>query len=237
MRSYVLFLPNRKECAQVSDAVRFLIKRQGIRQLPDELQKLDGLKAYTNSTDPLKLLVCDTTAPGVLPVLEVLRGRNNDMKLILLADDTISPVSYIRPTILPTSLPWRPLDTQVMTRQLSEVMGDMGTGTEQTDEEQSFNVEVRGDVRRFLYSQILFFEARDKKLFLHQNRAEIPFQGTLEKLTEQLPDMFMRVHKSFVVNKRKVKEIQFGQNQMILDGGMIIPISRSYKADVKAVFL
>lgn len=237
MRSYVLFLPNRKECAQVSDAVRFLIKRQGIRQLPDELQKLDGLKAYTNSTDPLKLLVCDTTAPGVLPVLEVLRGRNNDMKLILLADDTISPVSYIRPTILPTSLLWRPLDTQVMTRQLSEVMGDMGTGTEQTDEEQSFNVEVRGDVRRFLYSQILFFEARDKKLFLHQNRAEIPFQGTLEKLTEQLPDMFMRVHKSFVVNKRKVKEIQFGQNQMILDGGMIIPISRSYKADVKAVFL
>ena len=103
-----------------------------------------------------------------------------------------------------------------------------GTGTVSVllpEQEEAFQLEVRGDVRRIPYREILFFEAGNKRLTLHMQRREIPFAGTLEKLAEELPEEFIRVHKSFIVNRSAITEIRYGQNLVILGGGSTVHIS------------
>lgn len=238
MRPYVLFCPNRGEASALSAVMDFAMKKRGIHVLPAFAGKLDQLKACLEDPAQMKMLVCDVTVEGVIPVLEALRRANPELKLVLLADGTVSPVTYIRPTILPTALLWRPLRQEETHRTLWEVMAGIRTDGETAPETagESFSVEIRGDVRRIPYHQILFFESGNKRLNLHTQRKEIPFSGTLEKLEQELPDTFIRVHKSFIVNRTAIRQIQYGQNQVILEGDITIPISRSYKPALKAVF-
>jgi DNA-binding LytR/AlgR family response regulator len=50
----------------------------------------------------------------------------------------------------------------------------------------------------------------------------------MKKFEQQLPeDIFMRVHKSYIVNLTKVKTIE--RNIIIYDGGVVIPIGLQYK--------
>lgn len=236
MNHFVLYFPKREEMTTMLTATLFLLKKQGIGERPMCTATLDKLQSYLEKQSELYMLACDVTAEGILPVLEQLRQYNPDMKLVLLADGTVTPVQYIRPTILPTALLWRPVRRDEAKQVIGEVL--VGLPNENTDKDcdDSFSVEVRGVVRMFPYREILFFEAREKRLYLHLRRKEIPFPGTLERLLDSLPEQFLRIHKSVIVNRNRITEIQFGQNQLVLEGGTIVPISRSYKAQVKAVF-
>lgn len=147
-------------------------------------------------------------------------------------------MSYIRPAIQPVALLLRPLGTELVRSTLEEVFRLLPREQQpqQDNEQDCFTLEVRGNLQRIPYRDILYFEARNKKLFLHLPRREIPFPGTLEKLEEELPSGFLRVHKSFIINSDAVVQIQYGQNLVILSGDEEVPISRSYKPKVKAVF-
>lgn len=237
MRPYMLYSPSRAELSELASVMGFLAKKQGIAQLPYCLQELSELRACAEDPTALKLLVSDVTTDGILPILEQLRRGNPDMRLVLVADGSVPPVSYIRPSILPAALLWRPLQAEDARDTLWEVLRGIPAGNENSSEtEKMFTVEVRGDLRQIPYQKILFFEASNKRLNLHTGRKEIPFSGTLEKLVDELPEEFIRVHKSYIVNRSAIIQIQFGQNEIILEGGIVIPISRSYKPAVKAVF-
>ena len=58
------------------------------------------------------------------------------------------------------------------------------------------------------YENITHFEAHDKYVFIftHDGQKHLTDQ-TLTALAEKLPDQFLRVQKSFIINKEKVKEI------------------------------
>lgn len=238
MRAFVLYSPSKNELSLLSSVFDFLMKKRGTFQCPECAQKLSQLERCLDDPAALKLLVCDVTTEGVLPLLEQLRCKNQELKLVLVADGSVPPVRYIRPTILPTSLLWRPLKADGVRDALWEVLVTIPK-EDQTNADQTLNsfcIEVRGDVRRIPYRDILFFEAGNKRLNLNMNRKVIPFTGTLEKLAEELPEEFIRVHKSFIVNRNAITQIQFGQNLVILEGGISVPVSRSYKSMLKAVF-
>lgn len=238
MRAFVLYSPSKSELSLLGSVFDFLMKKRGTFQLPECTQKLSQLEHCLDDPTQLKLLVCDVTTEGIIPLLEQLRGKNQEMKLILVADGSISPARYIRPTILPTSLLWRPLKTDQVRDDIWDVLVTIPKEN-QSDADQALNsfcIELRGDVRRIPYRDILFFEAGNKRLNLNMNRKVIPFTGTLEKLAEELPEEFIRVHKSFIVNRNAITQIQFGQNLVILEGGISVPVSRSYKSMLKAVF-
>lgn len=238
MKPFVLYSPSRQELDLLSAAMGFLMRKRGTEEDPACIRRQEDLKAYLDSTGELQMLVSDVTADGVLSLLEQLRSRNSGMKLVLVADHTVSPVEYIRPGILPTGLLWRPLGRESAQDTLWDVLQTIPVeNREEIDTPEAvFSVEVRGSVRRIPYDQIQFFEASNKRLNLHTRRKEIPFAGTLEKLTEELPEEFIRVHKSFIVNRKAITQIQYSQNLVILEDDIMVPISRTYKSTLKAVF-
>ena len=238
MMPYILYSPSQQELDVLSDAMGFLMRKRGVEEDPVCIRMQAELQESLDNAERIRMLVSDATAAGVLPLIEQIRSRNSGMKLVLVADHTISPVEYIRPGILPTGLLWRPLSRDSARDTLWDVLQTIPVSSpeETVEEEQVFSVEVRGSVRRIPYQQILFFEACNKRLNLHTRRKEIPFTGTLEKLTEELPEEFIRVHKSFIVNRKAITQIQFSQNLVILEDDIQVPISRTYKSTLKAVF-
>lgn len=237
MGEFLIYSPSKTERGMIAGQMALLLRRQGIAQPPEEILRPELLERSAEDA-PLWVLVCDVTVSGVLPILEQLRRQHRDYRLIALADGSVSPMTYIRPGIQPVALMLRPLGSELVRSTLEEVFRLLPREQQdhQDQELDCFTLEVRGHLQRIPFRDILYFEARNKKLFVHLPRREIPFAGTLEKLEEELPSGFLRVHKSFIINSDAVVQIQYGQNLVILAGDEEVPISRSYKPKVKAVF-
>ena len=56
---------------------------------------------------------------------------------------------------------------------------------------------------------------------------------TLDKVLQQLPDYFQRCHRSYVINMSHVKAVLFSQNKIEMTEGEEIPLSRSYRKQIK----
>lgn len=83
-------------------------------------------------------------------------------------------------------------------------------------------------VERIAYDEILYIEnQKDYVKFYLQGRDEpISSLMNLQTLAERLPDKFMRVHRSFIVNLNKVKTIE---RNTIIFGKVYIPVSETYR--------
>ncbi|MCI8530250.1 MAG: response regulator transcription factor [Lachnospiraceae bacterium] len=72
-----------------------------------------------------------------------------------------------------------------------------------------YTIEVGGRKISVDYDEIFFFETSSSihKVILHAQDRQIEFSGTMKELTMTLGDNFVRCHRSFLVNKNKIKEI------------------------------
>ncbi len=72
-----------------------------------------------------------------------------------------------------------------------------------------YTIEVGGRKISVDYDDILFFETSGNihKVILHAKERQIEFSSTLKVLTSTLDDTFVRCHRSFLVNKNNIKEI------------------------------
>ena len=55
---------------------------------------------------------------------------------------------------------------------------------------------------------------------------------SMKKMEERLPDYFMRIHRSYIVNLTKIQEVN--KNRVMLDGDASLPIGDNYKESFQA---
>ena len=183
--------------------------------------------------DKVDMICLDLTMEGALAMAERLRSEYASAYLTLIADAGISPVRYIRPSIHADSLMIKPLDDP----QIEAVMGEaVSSYTRRFDDSHSgdvFIAENKGERNLIEYSRILFFEAREKKVFLSTEREEYGFYDTLDELERRLDDRFLRCHRSYIVNARRIVRVEISASRVIMDDGTEVPLSRSFKPAVK----
>ncbi|MEI6556438.1 MAG: LytTR family DNA-binding domain-containing protein [Paludibacter sp.] len=82
---------------------------------------------------------------------------------------------------------------------------------------------------RINFSEITYIQGMSEYVKIHlSSRKPIMSLISLKSLEAQLPaSMFMRVHKSYIVNLQKVNMIE--RNEIVYDDGTIIPVSQQYK--------
>lgn len=195
----------------------------------------ERLMQFVEENHLLDMICMDITVEeGISQVLK-LREQNKHAYLLLLASPRISPAVYMRPGIMASSLLLRPLSDVQLNTVLREAFESFSKRYAAPIQENAgqFVIETKTEKQFVDYEQIIFFEAREKKIFLVTQTKEFAFYDTLDQLMEKLPDYFIRCHRSFVVNANKIERIQSGQNLLILKSGDNLPISRSYKKAVK----
>lgn len=94
-------------------------------------------------------------------------------------------------------------ETDIMVK-IQQLIGEIGTEKSIT----TIPVKIGNKINLIHIADIHFFEAKDKYVFIHTAENESLTDYSLSSLQQRLPSEFIRVHRSFIINKMKVKEIQ-----------------------------
>lgn len=183
---------------------------------------------------PLIDMACiDITLDGALERLAEYRSEYTDSGLLLITDANMSPLLYLKPGIRADSLMMRPLEHNVVNSTLCEFVQSFLDKSLQNKQNRQYVIECQEGKIQVPYKNIYYFEAREKKVFLRTLKEEFGFYTTMEQLDDELPDDFIRCHRSFIVNREKIVRIKISQNTIQLNHKMEVPLSRSYKPEFK----
>ena len=236
MVSVLVYNSNTKELQDTKMIIKDLAAR--LSEEKWEMSCFSSLKEIMPFLEkqPLLNMACyDVTQKGSLDILGSVRSDYADMLLMLVADNSLSPMEYVRPEILASSLILRPYSPEVLRDKLKDLVRKYLSKVEEDKPEDAFIVETKEGKTRVPYNQIYYMEARDKKIYLRLQNREIPFNGTLDELEETLPGKFIRCHRSFLVNQTHLEKIMLSQSEIQLSHGISVPLSRSYKPRFKSL--
>jgi DNA-binding LytR/AlgR family response regulator len=81
---------------------------------------------------------------------------------------------------------------------------------------------------------ILYVEAMSEylKVWLDSQPKPVITLLSMKKMEEHLPDSFMRIHRSYIVNLNRIREVN--KNRVILDSNTELPIGDLYKEAFQA---
>ena len=85
------------------------------------------------------------------------------------------------------------------------------------------------------YDSIMFFETsvNEHKLIVHTENKSIEFFGKMKEIEEEVGDDFIRCHRSYLVNKKNIKEIDYTEKMIRMKNQMECPISHRMIKQVK----
>ena len=178
-------------------------------------------------------LACvDVVAERGIEAAEAVRSKSESATVVIIADLSMSPQLYLKPSIMASSLLLRPLDIQKVKKCIEEVVRNI-TASSHKRKNESFLVRTQGNIDYLDFNDIYYFEARGKRIYVNTKRREIGFYSTLEELDNKLPSSFKRCHRSFIVNMDKVEKIEVPKSLIYLKDNILLPLSRGYKEAFK----
>lgn len=98
-----------------------------------------------------------------------------------------------------------------------------------TDLQKNFNIKVKDKIISIEYSKILFFETSSiiHKVILHAVDRQIEFYAKMKDIESRLDRRFYRCHRSFLVNRDNIKEIDVNNRVIhMINGQQCIVASR-----------
>lgn len=203
-----------------------------------ELKVLHGSDSFVEEiqkTDLLDVAFIDVTIQGALEAARLMRKRFAKTEVLVIADVSISPMQYMHPSIRASALLLRPetMEWEMAIRDFYEQLP--AVSEKQNDQTRVLWIKNREGTFRVPYDQIYYLEAREKKVFVRTRQEEFGVGETMEKLLEQLPENFVRCHRSFVVNADHITKIRLSENLLYLGNELFVPVSRTYKEKFKRI--
>ncbi|MBO5474623.1 MAG: LytTR family transcriptional regulator DNA-binding domain-containing protein [Lachnospiraceae bacterium] len=201
----------------------------------ESISELKQFRSFMATTPLLDLMLYDVTGQEALELLQRFRKDYRAAGLLILADSGLSPMTYLKPDIHADSLLLRPWTRE----QLWEVLEEFIRGylemmqNESKEGQKLYIIETKEGKIGIPFVNICYFEAKEKKIRVCVGREEFAFYYTIDRLAEELPKNFIRCHRGFIVNSLKIRKVMLSQNVICLTDGLEIPLSRSYKADLK----
>ncbi len=83
---------------------------------------------------------------------------------------------------------------------------------------------------RIPFEEIIFIESLADYIKVHTEETSISSKEKISRVSERLPDFFIRIHRSFVVNKNKITGMASGEIEI---ASRTFTIGRSYQKKVK----
>lgn len=231
MQRLVLYTPLAEERRRLTDALRSRLADAGDEALAcAAFADADGAAAEI-AANGAQLIGWDVSTEAARRALLPARAACRGAFLLVIAEESTSPLLFLTPGIRPDSLVLRPIAPAEARRAAAEMAAELLR--QAADHGGYFTIRSREASQNIPYSAIQYIEARGRKLYLRLDGEEIGFTGTLEKLEEQLPSNFCRTHRSFIVNADKIRQIRLAENYVLLWNGLAVPLSRSCKKNVK----
>ncbi|MDH3381658.1 MAG: LytTR family DNA-binding domain-containing protein [Flavobacteriaceae bacterium] len=79
------------------------------------------------------------------------------------------------------------------------------------------------------FATIILIEAKGDYILIKTDTKNYTVNSTMKKIEEKLPEMFLKVHRSFIINTTKIIDIE---DNSVLIGNNVIPVSRSNRPEL-----
>lgn len=198
--------------------------------------KTSQVMDYVETDDGMTLYILDVAYPGNkllgLQLARTLREENRNAYIVFNTFDESAIHQVMKGLIRPAGFFMKPIDKD----DLIILMGDIYRDylNLQGDKEEIFHVNIKASIYKLPYNQILYFESYQKKIYLHTHNQRIGFYESLANLKGRLSFDFLRCHRSYLVNVKKIKTVSFTDMILIMENGTKIDLSRTYKQALKS---
>ena len=121
----------------------------------------------------------------------------------------------------------------LMVKQLADNHNELQRLREEMAKRKAAVVEVMSNrkLSKVVLDDILFIESLSDSVKIHCRRGEeIPTKEKISSLEERLPDNFLRIHRSFLINTEKINT--FSNNEIEIEN-FTLNIGRTYKTEVR----
>lgn len=210
--------------------------RQEAALYTDETVKIAYLSTKKECEDFLTgqyladIICIDVSVGDGVQLAESIRNAYAKSAIVIVATPSMSPMQYMKPTILASALLLKPLSEDMVEQVIHSIFEHFII---ESNDKEMFIVDTRDDKQRIPYEQILYFESREKKVYVCTELQEFGFYETLDHLEDVLREKFIRCHRSYLVNKNQIKNVILSKNLLRLKSGIELPLSRSYKGILK----
>lgn len=214
------------------------LSRDSVAYLSDDRLEVHACKAAAEAESFLRekglmdAAFMEAADQKSLELVRRARESHEGAQLLLLADRSVSPMEYLTPQIRAMALLLRPFSAAEAKRVVDDFFRVLYRSREEKDE-QALTLENRDGKIRIPYSHIYYLEVREKRVFVRLKDREYSRYGTLDQMARELPEHFIRCHRSFVVNSRYISRVKLSENSIYLADDILVPLSRSCKAAVK----
>lgn len=174
------------------------------------------------------LMFCDNTERLARQIRAV-----NSQSYIAVTVSSLSELSRaVCPGISPSGFILKPPDKDDVRTLLDEIYTDhcrcTGDGRQGV-----FRFKTRSREYTIPYDKILLFESRNKKVVVRTEVQEFDYYDTLDSVMQSLPEGFMKIHRSFVVNTDRIASVDYSEMTVFFDDGSGALLSRTYKNELK----
>ncbi|WP_299126155.1 response regulator transcription factor [uncultured Winogradskyella sp.] len=185
----------------------------------DALQAIDVLKSKT-----IDIIFLDIHLPK-LSGMDFLKSLSNPPKVILTTafqDYALESYEY---NVVDYLL--KPFSFQRFVKAISKVKNDKIDNENSTSLEEIY-IKSGYDHIRVKTNEILFIKADSDYTEIHLKNKKHLSSESLRYWEEFLSKkMFLRLHKSYIINTKKIKKVS--GNQVFIENNVVIPIGRAYK--------
>jgi DNA-binding LytR/AlgR family response regulator len=189
------------------------------------------LKEFIEEIDYLELIAEAENPMKAIPILD---GHNIDIIFLDINMPKISGIDFLKSSkfnahiIITTAYPMyaveaygldvldylvKPISFERFLKacnKVKELKGQKSAGqVKPNDADNHFFIKCENQIEKVLYDELLYAEAMMNYVMLYTNSKKMMVYITMKALEEQLPaEAFIKVHKSFIVNKSKIKSIE-----------------------------
>ena len=171
-------------------------------------------------------------AEGSIEFAQSLRRGREDIFIVFVADQKTDIAACVRPSVRPAGVLFIPLEKFRIYKAINEIYEEH-TRMAAREVQPVFKIKTGGEYYSLNTGDISFFEAKGKKIAVKTKGQEILFYSNFDTILENLPEWFVRCHKGFVVNTKQIFQTSFTDMTVTLKDKCTIPISRTYRSDVK----
>lgn len=214
----------RKETAKRTDDQLKMTRAATLEELSAIAEKADELTDF---------IYYEVTCQADVDSLRRLRSKEPRAMLMLLTSAAVSPMYYLKPGIAPDMLLLRPFGQPEFDAVNAELFAAFLETFEATDSQENFVLSTREGRLLVPYDKISYFEASNKKINMRVGNQEYDFYDSIERLQELTPEYFARCHRSYLVNLKRIRKMLLSENLIEMEKGVVIPVSRTYKQDIK----
>lgn len=134
----------------------------------------------------------------------------------------------------PFSILTSPLDSEPTEHVLTNLLTEYRELVQPSEDENYLLVQNGGTHIRLNCREILCIESLEKKLVIHCGTQAFSVYGSMAEMESRLGSEFLRCHRGYLVNKRKIRSANMPEMMLTLENGDCVPISRSGRAILKS---